>query len=386
MRYLLLLLICSRHVCVSISARAMDVPAERTVRFSLGALLLLAMLSSAGASKPLPPPPTLDQTVHGADLILVATGSELIPMGRDGRTVSDLARARAEAEPIIGYYLKARVERVLFCKGPCVSRSEVIILMPPFPADMSVAQALFVGREHIFLVMQTHWAAGIAAEFSDSWLARNIFSEGFFLPVEREADVASAIAKHKTGANAENLMADSHNAFLLGLVPSFTPGSIVYYDFMPAGFALPSATELQPNTTVTAFTAAQEQAARQIFDMLETFANITFRPTNATHPTADIRFGAAGLVGDSGLWLPTGATSGYALLASTSTAARDASLGALGYATLIIAPQFSDSWLARNMHSQGFFLSVSREPEVASAIQKYKASTSAEPLNGRANG
>jgi hypothetical protein len=171
----------------------------RTFAFAVGALYLLplAVFSALHADMPkAPPPPTLEESVQGSTVIVVATGIELRHLVRNSQTGQTLVEKLPD-DP--GQYsgrfnLRAKVGELLYCQKPCSANPEIFIQLALNGTQIPNVKRLFLDQTYIFMLVDrplgTH---GIPKEFAEKWYARNLSSVGFFVRLDSRPQVMKAI-------------------------------------------------------------------------------------------------------------------------------------------------------------------------------------------------
>ena len=146
---------------------------------SIGVFATL-VLSPASANSPQPPPPTLEATVKGSDVILVGTVERMFFVDYDKVGESRKARPWAEinSQPpqnaYGGFRVQIRIDRLLYCLKPCPNK-KIIYLTPSLNSGDSVrAVELFREKQYIFLLTDRNLSnATTPAEFLGEWRATN---------------------------------------------------------------------------------------------------------------------------------------------------------------------------------------------------------------------
>jgi len=160
----------------------------------------LTALPTHADSPPPPPPPTLEQTVQGATLVIVAKGVDLWPEYRDGKTMPKAPGEPVSERDVGGYLLRAHVQEILYCEKPCPNHAEVVVSLGLFHRNWRPARELFVDKAHIFVLIDRPFEPRLPADLSGKWFARGLLPAGFFVPLNKRAEVLNAIEKYKRGA------------------------------------------------------------------------------------------------------------------------------------------------------------------------------------------
>ena len=160
-----------------------------------GIFLAALIVGPVYGFKPFPPPETLDITVRNATLIFVGSGVELLSIDSAGKLISHSGNPLSP--DVSPYYLRTRVERILYCESPCPSRSEVVLVLSSSLVAAPDRRIPFVGVSRIYLVIDRTFAR-VPAHFKDSWFAQPNTEIGFYRTLEFEPAVNDAIKNFKT--------------------------------------------------------------------------------------------------------------------------------------------------------------------------------------------